>query len=132
MMPAMKRLLIMRHAKSSWSDDSLSDHDRPLNERGLRDAPRMGQRIAELGWSPNVVVSSDSERTRQTWALMASSFPGIDARFTRHLYMAGIDEIRDELETIDPSIETAMVLGHNPGFEEAVAALCGDDVTLTT
>ena len=58
-----RRLMVMRHAKSSWKSQVPTDHERPLNERGRRDAARVGKRLAELGWVPDFVVSSDSRRT---------------------------------------------------------------------
>jgi phosphohistidine phosphatase len=62
----MKTLLVLRHAKSSWSDPALDDHERPLNKRGRRDAPRMGELVREYGLIPDVVISSDAVRARLT------------------------------------------------------------------
>ncbi len=64
------RLIIMRHAKSDWNSGAASDHARPLNKRGRRDAPRVANRLGELGWQPDYVISSDSRRTRETLELM--------------------------------------------------------------
>ena len=69
-----RRIIVMRHAKSSWKSGARDDHARPLNKRGRRDAPRIAARLAELGWVPERVISSDSERTRQTWARMEEAF----------------------------------------------------------
>ena len=66
-----RRLIIMRHAKSSWTSGALSDHERPLNARGIRDAPRVGAALVKRGWLPQLVLSSDSERTRETFAGMS-------------------------------------------------------------
>ena len=60
-----RRLMLMRHAKSSWKSQVPTDHERPLNERGRRDAARVGKRLAKLGWLPDVVVGSDSRRTEE-------------------------------------------------------------------
>ena len=69
----MKTLLMLRHAKSSWKDGSLSDHDRPLNERGKRDAPRMGQILKEQALVPELIISSTAKRARKTAAKMAEA-----------------------------------------------------------
>jgi len=86
-----RRLMLMRHAKSAWQSQAPSDHERPLNERGRRNAPRVGKRLAELGWVPDHVIGSDSRRTRETWERMQALMdretgptlrpvPGIDLR----------------------------------------------------
>lgn len=123
----------MRHAKSSWKSDAKTDHDRPLNKRGRRDAPRVAARLVELGWEPQQILSSDSTRTQQTIEGMAQEL-GEDTLviFSRRLYHAGIEAVRDELASLPNEVETAMVLGHNPGWEEALAWLCGSDEILKT
>ena len=70
----MKRLIVMRHAKSDWGTNAPTDHARPLNKRGQRDAPRVAQRLVELDWLPQYIVSSDSTRTRETYELMNSHY----------------------------------------------------------
>jgi phosphohistidine phosphatase len=65
-----KRLIIMRHAKSSWTSGASTDHQRPLNKRGRHAAPRIGARLRDIGWIPDMVIASDSERTRETWQRM--------------------------------------------------------------
>jgi len=128
-----RRLIVLRHAKSSWGDPDLEDHDRPLNDRGRRDAPRVGRRLVELGWIPDRVVSSDAVRTRETWQLMAPEIPAqITAEWRPDFYLAGLDEIRDAAGSWPADTGTVLVLGHNPGWEEAVAALAGIDEPMTT
>jgi len=129
---AKRRLLVVRHAKSSWDSGAATDHARPLNKRGKRDAPLVAARLAQLGLVPEAVVSSDSERTRQTWARMESEFPDADVEFTRALYHAGYDEVRDVVSALPDEVITAMVLGHNPGWEEVVESLTGQHVRMTT
>lgn len=129
----IKRLIIMRHAKSDWGTDAANDHARPLNKRGRRDAPRIAARIGSLGWAPELVVSSDSERTQQTWTRMAPLFDGdIEVRFTRDLYHAGLGEIQASAEQWPEAVETVLVLGHNPGWEHAVGHLSGEMHSMTT
>jgi phosphohistidine phosphatase SixA len=129
-----RRLIVLRHAKSAWDTDAPTDHDRPLNKRGRRDAVAVGDRIAKLEWSPRQVMSSDSARTRETWKRMRKSFEhdDIDVRFTRDLYHAGIGAVRDELARVPDEVKTVMVIGHNPGWEGVVDALSGEDVGMTT
>src|SRR5262245_42044069 len=125
-------LMLMRHAKSSWESPGLADHARPLNKRGRRDAPRVGKRLAKDGWVPDHVVSSDSRRTRETWERMQKYFPGARVRFTRALYAGGPAELRTEVARVSANVGTVLVLGHNPGWEEAVRALSGQEVQITT
>ena len=115
-----RRLMLMRHAKSSWKSQVPTDHERPLNERGRRDAARVGKRLAKLGWVPDFVVSSDSRRTEETWERIQKSFPDARFRFTRVLYAGGPSELRSEVARLSGDVRTVLALGHNPGWEEAV------------
>lgn len=128
----LRRVVVMRHAKSSWKSGSQSDHERPLNARGRSDAPRVGAYLAEAGWSPDLVLSSDSTRTRETWALASDAFAGPDVEFTRDLYLAGPREVGALLLDVAPEVETLLLLGHNEGWEDVVTWLSGQDVRLTT
>ncbi len=129
----MKRLIIMRHAKSSWDSGASSDHQRPLNARGRADAPAMARALRERGWVPEQVFSSDSQRTRETWAGVAPTLgPDIPVQFTRELYHAGDSEIASFCEQLPEDVECALVLGHNPGWEDAVTAFTGVMTTMTT
>ncbi|TXD36177.1 histidine phosphatase family protein [Lujinxingia vulgaris] len=127
-----RRLIVMRHAKSDWAEPGLSDHRRPLNPRGRKDAPRVGQRLAELGWIPQVALSSDATRTRETFELMAPSFPDCELRLLSELYLPRTGDVLDALATLEDEVETALVLGHNPGFEQVLGYLAGSFHTLTT
>ena len=128
-----RRLIIMRHAKSAWNTGASSDHERPLNGRGRRDAPHLGRLIAARGFVPQVVVSSDSTRTRETWdGLMESMPPALEPRFTSMLYLSGLAEIRDEIGGLADEVTSALLLGHNPGFSLAASWLTGNDIELKT
>jgi phosphohistidine phosphatase len=129
----MKTLLVLRHAKSSWSDPALDDHERPLNTRGRRDAPRMGALVREHGLIPDVVISSDALRARLTAEAVveAARYAG-EILLDRHLYMAGPADILALLRTVGEKAETVMIVGHNPGLEELVAQLTGDWQDLPT
>ena len=130
----MKTLLVLRHAKSSWNDTSLDDHERPLNTRGLRDAPRMGELVLEHRQTPDVILSSDAVRARLTAEAVAQA-----ARYTgnilldRRLYLASSRDILAVLRTVrETTAGTIMVVGHNPGMEELVAHLTGEQQDLPT
>ena len=129
-----RRLIILRHAKSAWDTDAPTDHARPLNKRGRRDAPRIGDRLRTLGWTPEVVYSSDSARTRETWRRMRASLGAdhLKVHFTRALYHAGIRAVREVLSTTDTAVATVMIIGHNPGWESVVEELTGRDERITT
>ena len=128
-----KRLIIMRHAKSSWSSGAPTDHQRPLNKRGRRTAPLVAARLRTLGWIPDLVIASDSERTRETWQRMQAEFPhSIAEQFNRDFYHGGFREIAGACSMLAEDVSTVLVLGHNPGWEGAVAKLGGQWVRMTT
>lgn len=108
------RLVLMRHAKSSWGEPGLADHARPLNGRGRRSAEAMGQWLVQQGILPGEVLSSDSQRTRETWAEAAPAFPQeIPVSWRPELYHAGPDRMLRLLQKA--KAETVLLLGHNPG-----------------
>lgn len=128
-----RRIIVMRHAKSSWSSGAAADHERPLNKRGRRDAPRIGARLSELGWTPERVLSSDAERTRETWELMAEAFdPAPEVSFHRELYLAGPTAVDVAVGGLSDHVASVMMLGHNFGWEEVVTWLSGEEISLTT
>lgn len=128
----MKRIIIMRHAKSDWSAGAGSDHERPLNHRGNREAPVVAAALRSHGWSPHRVLSSDSTRTRETWARMEDQFPSASVTFEEKLYLAGIDAARAALASVDEAVRTVLILGHNPGWEDMVTELAGRRIELKT
>jgi len=128
-----KRLIIMRHAKSSWNSGAPNDHQRPLNKRGRRAAPLVGARLRDLGWIPDLVIASDSQRTRETWRCMQAILPDtVEVRFSSAFYGGGFAEIASTCTPLGENVSTLLVLGHNPGWEDAVAKLCGRRVRMTT
>ena len=122
----------MRHAKSSWNSDAPTDHARPLNKRGRRDSPRVARKLRDLGWTPDAVWSSDSQRTRETWSLMAPELGDVPVAFTPALYHAGLGPSRAVFERWPEEAETILVLGHNPGWEDALTMLSGRAEVMTT
>ncbi len=120
-----RRLVIMRHAKSSWKERSLSDHDRPLNSRGRADAPRIAEEIFSRGWSPDLILVSSSIRTRSTLERMSHRFGSVQTEIRPGIYHASVHDLLLELEDM---LEhgTTMVIGHNPGSEMLINHLSGE------
>ncbi len=129
----MKTLLILRHAKSSWKEEHLSDHDRPLNKRGRHDAPRIGKLIRKKGLQPQLIICSGAKRARETAGLVteACGYKG-ELRFSEELYAAAPEAYISVLKALDDSYEQVMVVGHNPGLEELLGELTGEEQTLPT
>ncbi|MCY4600578.1 MAG: histidine phosphatase family protein [Acidobacteria bacterium] len=129
----MQTLLILRHGKSSWKHPGLADHDRPLNKRGIRDAPRMGRLLRDVDLVPDRIVSSTAVRARATAELVADQlgYRGTVA-CSRDLYLASAPDIIRVLGNVGGDASRLLVVGHNPGLEELVAALTGGFAGLPT
>jgi phosphohistidine phosphatase len=114
----VKILYLARHAKSSWSDYAMKDFDRPLNDRGLRDAPLMGKVILGIGPAPETIVTSPAVRALTTARLFAGAMGLPDAAVveTGALYSAAAETILEVVNGLDDAATSAMVLGHNPGM----------------
>lgn len=121
-----KQLLIMRHAKSSWTEPGKTDFERSLNKRGRRVAPLMGRFIHDQGIKPDRIVSSSAYRAKETTELFAEAC-GVaeqDIEFVKYLYHAPASEYLELFDRFDDeAVETLMVVGHNPGLEELVYSL---------
>lgn len=118
----IETLLLMRHAKSSWSDLSLSDHARPLNARGRTAADAVGRRLVEIEKAPNVIWASDSVRTRETATRLMRVLPGAQTlHFLPDFYHASLSDVlavmKESPETDLAGTRSLMLLGHNPGWE---------------
>ena len=120
-----RRLIVMRHAKSSWKETGINDHDRPLNKRGLRDAPRIADAIHDRGWTPDLILVSSSKRTLQTLSQMSNRFEGVQSEIRTEIYHATVNDLLLVLEDMAQE-GTTMVLGHNPGSEILVNHLSGE------
>lgn len=128
-----RRLIVMRHAKSSWNTEGMSDHERPLNKRGRHDTPRIAHHLIELGWQAQHIVSSDAQRTRETAVqLLAQWEDGIQVDFLASLYLAGFEAFHDALSSVNDEIDTLLFLGHNPGCESIVHRLTDELVVMKT
>jgi phosphohistidine phosphatase len=129
----MKTLLILRHAKSSWKNDELSDHDRPLNPRGQRDALKVGKRLRNEGLIPDEIISSNAKRARQTAEAVAEeSGYGGEVQLSGELYGGGPEAYLDAIRNLPGEVDCALVVGHNPDLEELVEILTGESVQMPT
>ncbi len=117
----------MRHAKSSWDEAGLADFDRPLNDRGRRAAPFMGEVLRREGLVPDVIVSSPAERARQTTDSVVAA-GDFDRRivFDENIYEASANALRQVAERLEESAGSAMLVGHNPGMEDFIRYLTGE------
>src|SRR5690606_18552882 len=129
----MKTLLILRHAKSSWANSAMADHDRPLNERGKRDAPRMGRLLKEYDLVPETIITSSAERALNTaeLAALSSSYEN-EIAVTRTIYHAEPEDYIAYLQELPDDLVRVIVVGHNPGMEELVQELTGQYVAMPT
>lgn len=114
----MKILTLVRHAKSSWKDNNISDRERPLNKRGEHDAPIMGKRIVAAGIRPSLIMSSPAVRAWTTAKVIAEEigYPREFLQKENSLYLASLDNIIDVLIAQDAEFNSIMVVGHNPGL----------------
>lgn len=120
----MKKLILVRHAKSDWGDVSLSDHNRLLNERGLQAAPMMGQRLLSKQIIPDLIVSSTAYRATATAKLMAAELECLDKITSNaNIYEAGTQTLQEIIRRLDDAYDQVMLVGHNPGFSMLVNEL---------
>jgi phosphohistidine phosphatase len=129
----MKTLLLLRHAKSDWSTPGVADHERPLNKRGKRDAPRMGRLLQDENLLPDLILTSTAKRTRQTVkaTVEAGSYTG-KVKASPALYLAGPEAYIEVLRGVPDKYRRVMVVGHNPGLEEWLEQLTGTKTILPT
>lgn len=129
----MKTLYLMRHAKSSWKDEQLADHERPLKKRGRKDAGAMGKLLKSKKRTPGSIYSSTAERARETAKIMAekSEFGG-EVYYVKNLYLAEPDALLAVLHQVADEIDAVLLVGHNPGLEALTQVLGGKIVALPT
>lgn len=119
-MCGMKSVFLVRHAKSSRDDPTLPDKDRPLNDRGKRDAPKMGERLAKRDVKPDLILSSPAKRALKTAEFFAEKldYKRKDIVVDDRLYAVTPDDLLDVIRNLDDKLERAMVFGHNPELTE--------------
>jgi phosphohistidine phosphatase len=124
----VKRLTIMRHAKSSWDDPRHQDFDRPLNDRGWAAARRMGREMEALGMTFDLVIASPAARVRQTIDGLAETLliDG-DIRFEPAMYGASDEALLQIVRGIAEGVKTPLLIGHNPGLQNLAVELTGDE-----
>ncbi len=123
----MKTLYLIRHAKSSWADPSLADQERPLNKRGLRDAPLMGKRLAERKVRVDALWSSPALRAAQTARHLAQAlnYPRNEIQIRHRLYTSAIEELLQEIRSCPDDVKGLLVIGHNPVISDCANLLLG-------
>jgi phosphohistidine phosphatase len=116
----MKTLFLIRHAKSSWDDPAGSDKGRPLDDRGKRDAPKMGKRLADRAVKPDLILSSPAMRALETARMIAKKLDHKleDIVVDDRLYAGGVDELLNVIHELDDRLERVMLVGHNPVLTE--------------
>lgn len=126
-MPKSRTLILLRHSKSTWGLD-VHDHERPLSSRGRRDGVAAGRWFADHEVTPDVVLCSSAERTRQTWDRMRKGgIAAADVRFEDTLYEAFVPDLHAVLRTLPGRVRTAMMIGHSPGIPDLLDTLAVRD-----
>jgi phosphohistidine phosphatase len=126
----MKTLILLRHAKSSWEHEELPDRERPLNERGMGDAPVMGKRMKKRGIEVQLIISSPSVRTMKTARPIADriGYPRKEIEVDHRLYHATPHEMLDIIRGLPDELKRIMLVGHNTGLTELVNSLITDEI----
>jgi phosphohistidine phosphatase len=114
----MKRLYLLRHAKSSWKDTSLPDHDRPLAGRGRRAAKAIARHLREQDLAPQLVLCSTARRARETLERIQSDLCAATVELEHDLYAASADALLERLRRLPDTVESVMLIGHNPGLQD--------------
>jgi phosphohistidine phosphatase len=118
----LKRLFLLRHGKSSWDDEDLADHDRPLAARGRKASERIAKHLRSEGIAPDLVLCSSARRTRETLERVG---PDGDVQVERELYGASASELLERLRRVPDATESVMLIGHNPAIQELTLELSG-------
>jgi phosphohistidine phosphatase len=121
-MDTNKQLFVLRHAKSSWDDPGIDDHERPLAPRGLRTVKLLGEHMRTAGVRPAQVLCSSARRTRETFDGVS---PGGEVMIEPDLYEASCDGVIERLQRVPDEIPSVMVIGHNPAMQMLVLRLTG-------
>ena len=129
----MKTLFLLRHAKSDWTDESLPDFERPLNERGREACETISDFLKEENIQPELIICSPAARARETIKIIMRTAQLQSAlRFDERIYEASLGRLMGLISQIENEAESALLVGHNPGFEQLVKALSGRNETMPT
>ncbi len=129
----MKKLLIMRHGKSDWGAGSQRDFDRPLNERGKKDAPRIGNELKSRNLTPDLIISSPAERAKMTAEKVAeNSGYNKNIKWDESFYFGYFKEVINAVKKVDEQNETVLIVGHNPTWSSLVEHLSGEYFDMKT
>jgi phosphohistidine phosphatase len=124
----VKRLTILRHAKSSSDHLGVDDLDRPLNERGWKDAPRLGKELQQRGIRFDLVLASTAARVRETLDGLSEHFEfKAEIRFEPRLYLASEDTLLEVVRALSESVRAPLLVGHNPGLQQLLVDLAASD-----
>jgi phosphohistidine phosphatase len=129
----MKNLLLMRHGKSSWKDDSLEDHERPLKKRGRRDSKLIAKVIMKNNLIPDLILSSSATRAKETAEIVAENLDHkTGVVYSDKLYMGEPQDYLDTLHDLSDDLQTVMIVAHNPGLEAYLQIIDGDIESIPT
>ena len=126
----MSTLYLLRHAKSAWDDVALTDHERPLAPRGLRDGERMASYLEGVGVQPELVLCSSAVRTRQTLDLVSPALGDGEVVIEDGIYGASASELLERIQRVPDSVGSVLVIGHNPGLEDLAIGLAATGAAL--
>lgn len=129
----MKKLYILRHAKSSWDNPILADFERPLNERGVKTADFMGKLISKNDFLPDLILCSPATRARETANIIKKTANlQADIKFEENIYEASPQMLLKIISEINENFQTVMLVGHNPGLEGLIKTLTGETQSMPT
>ncbi|RJG11032.1 histidine phosphatase family protein [Pseudomonas cavernicola] len=130
----MKRLFLIRHAKSSWDDAAQPDKDRPLNDRGRSDAPKIGERLAKRDVKPDLILSSPAVRALETAEIIARKldYRRKDIVVDDRLYAVEADDLLEVIRELGDQLKLVMIFGHNPELAELAQRLSGEITQMPT
>ena len=120
-----KMLILFRHAKSSWAGN-VEDHERPLADRGRKAAPVMAKWLVGRALKPTIALVSTARRAQETWSLIAPELGKVTKRDVAEIYQAPAERILDAIQAVEHSVESLIIVGHNPGLEELAKLLMRD------
>jgi phosphohistidine phosphatase len=126
----MRTLYLLRHAKSSWDDPALPDHERPLAPRGRRDAERIAEHLRRRGITPALVLCSSAVRTQETLDLLQPALAEVAVEVEEELYGASSETLLERIRSVSDEVSSLLLIGHNPGLQDLALALASSGAEL--